>query len=248
MELTVLILCIALTVVSAAALIGCGLKWKNERAELRAETEKAKQPSERVIAVKQKAGEVKISYIAENAAEFTAEEEVAVADATSAAAVPAPAPDEEPAPDGVMLPVAEKLSFSERYERLPKEVKKLLDEFTAYVKKQEGCESLLQASALAYRYHKAQLAKATIRRDTVILSFPIANPELGRLVREEKLKSVRMQPAEIRLEERADLDLAKQTADISLGYLKEEEEYRAEKRKEARREAAKKKREEGSAS
>lgn len=242
MELIVLILCIALVVVCAVALLSGGLKLKKDSDALKAESAKDKLPAARVINVKQSAGEVKIAYFAEEGASVAAEE-IAVAEA---AAEPAEEPETEPV-DGVILPPAEKLTFEQRYARLPEEIKKLLDGFTAYIEGKEECGTLRQAAALAYRYKKGHIAKAAIRRDNVILTFPIANPELGRMIKEEKIKSVKMQPAEIRLNDEGDLALAKQTADISVEYLKQEEEYKAEKRKAARREAAKKKREEGDA-
>lgn len=257
LELVILIMCVALALVCLAALIvGC-VHLKNTRAELTAEAEREKYPPARVIVVKQNAGDVRVAYLSEQRAEVSVvKEEVAVAVAPAAveeaveelptSAVQPEEPEEAPAeqPEGVLIPVAEKLTFEERYARLPEEKRQLLDEFTAYINGLENCETLHQASALAFRYKKGQIAKAAIRRDNVVLTFPIANPELGRMLKEEKVKGVRMQPAEIRLDEEADLTLAKQTADISVSYLQQEETYKIEKRKEARREAARKKREE----
>lgn len=227
MEAVILVLCIALTLVSVMALISGGLKLKRGLDELKGV--EAPPSGGEVISVKQRAGEVTISYSAQAAAA----EETAVAEE--------PAAGEEE--DGVLIPRAEKLTYAQKYERLPAKSKKLLDAFVAYITEKPDCDACERTSALLCRYKKAQIAKAAIRRDCAVLSFPIVNPELGRMVREEKLKSIKMQPAQIKLSEESDLALAKQTADIALDSLKEEEEYKLERRREARREAAKKRKE-----
>lgn len=247
MEAVILVLCIALTLVTVVALISGGLKLKQNVKELNAETEKETLPTPNIILVKQSAGDVRIAYLTEEGAQEAA---VAAAPAAPVQAAAPIAPVQAAAPaaeeqDGVLIPKAERLTYEERYARLPAENRKLLDGFVAYITGKEDCETRIQTTALLCRYKKAQIAKVTIRRDHADLSFPIANPELGRLVREEKLKSVKMQPAQIRLAEESDLALAKQTADIALDYLKGEEEYKLEKRKEARREAAKRRKEGG---
>lgn len=153
---------------------------------------------------------------------------------------------EEPAetPEGTFLPRAEKLSFDEKMAQLSPETLMLLGAFGDYMLANPECEKLQQANAIAYRYHKAQIVKVLIRRENVILNFAIVNPDLGRMVREDKSGGLKLKPVEIRLADEDALEVAKQTADLTLDYLKQEEEYRAEKRKEARREAARKKREE----
>lgn len=246
MDAVILVLCIALTLVTVVALISGGLKLKQSVKDFNAETLKETLPKPNILLVQQNEGKVRIAYLTEEAAE-----EAAVA-AAPAAEPSSPAPDEESdsaseeeLQDGVLIPKAERLTYEERYARLPEENRKLLDEFVAYIEGKEDCETCIRTSALLCRYKKSQVAKVSIRRDFAILSFPIANPELGRLVREEKIKSVKMQPATVKLADENDLALAKQTADIALDYLKGEEEYKLEKRKEARREAARRKREEG---
>lgn len=160
-------------------------------------------------------------------------------------------PQEEPEPevqaeevDGVLLPRIEKLSFREKYERLEPEKQRLLDLFSDYAASKEECEKILQSNALCFRFRKGQVAKAVIRRESVYLNFSILNPDLGRMVREEKVGGLKMKPVEIRLETEDDLGVAKQTADLTIEYLMQEEEYKLEKRKEARREAARLRREE----
>lgn len=156
-------------------------------------------------------------------------------------------PSEEEAVEGTFLARGEKLTFAEKLDRLPLETRLLLEEFCTYVVSQPDCERLQQTSAIALRYNKAQIAKIAIRRDAVLLNFAIVNPDLGRMMREEKGSSLKLRPVEIRLEDKDSLEVAKQTADLTINYLKQEEEYRAEKRREARREAARKKREEANA-
>ena len=165
------------------------------------------------------------------------------APAAPAAPVAPVAEKEEPA-EGTFLPRAEKLSFEEKMAQLSPETLLLLGAFRDYISSQPECEQLQQANAICFRYHKSQIAKAVIRRDSVILNFAIVNPNLGRMVREDGSSGLKLKPVEIRLADSESLDVAKQTADLTIGYLKQEEEYRAEKRKEARREAARKKREE----
>lgn len=144
--------------------------------------------------------------------------------------------------DGVFLARGEKLTYAEKIARLSPETQALMEAFCSYVERQEGCSRLQQAGAVALRYNKAQIAKILVRRDTVILNFAIVNPDLGRMAKEEK-GSLKLRPVEIRLTDADALEVAKQTADLTIGYLKAEEEYKLEKRREARREAAKKKRE-----
>lgn len=178
--------------------------------------------------------------------EYEAPAEVPAEEPQPEAEVAAEEPVEqaEEEPDGVLIPRTEKLTFREKYERLPDADKRLLDEFTAYVTEKADCSKLLQTSALAFRYKKGQIAKAVIRRESVYLNFSILNPELGRMVREERTSGLKMKPVEIRLLDEEDLNIAKQTADLTVEYLAQEEEYRNEKRKEARREAARQRREE----
>lgn len=159
----------------------------------------------------------------------------------------ASAPGETPVPaaeaqEGVYLTRGEKLTFPEKLSRLAPEMQALLEAFCSYVEKLPECSRLQQAGAIALRYKKAQIAKVAIRKDAVILNFSIVNPDLGRMVREEKGTGLKLKPVEIRLTDEEALSVAKQTAELTVGYLKEEEEYKLEKRKEARREAAKKKR------
>lgn len=166
------------------------------------------------------------------------EDEFAIAEA------PVSEPEEMPEPiDGVLIPKTEKRAFADKYKDLPEEDKRRLDEFAAYITDKEDCSKILQTSALTFKYKKGQIVKAVIRRETVSLNFAIVNPELNRMIRGEKTGALKVKPVEIRLESDEALAYAKQTADLTIDYLKDEEDYRAEKRREARREAARAKRE-----
>ena len=83
---------------------------------------------------------------------------------------------------------------------------------------------------------------AAIKRGIVELSFMLVNSELNRLVRAEGIKEIKIKPVVIRLEDDTDLMLAKQTADITLEHLAEEQQYRKEKKKELRRQRNREKR------
>ncbi len=150
---------------------------------------------------------------------------------------------EQPEQDGVFIPVIEKLTFSEKYDKLDRYQKSLLDEFVAYVTGKENCEKQLQVSSLVIKYKKTCVVRSVIRRDNVLLQFSILDPDFGRLVREERTGGLKVKPVEVRLNSREALEAAKQTADMTVEYLIGEEAYRLEKRKEARREAQRKKRE-----
>lgn len=160
---------------------------------------------------------------------------------------PAPAP-EEVSSETVVLPKVEKRTFTEKYDALGAEQKQLLDSFTAHIEGKEECSKLVQISSLTFKYKKSQIAKAVVRRDTVVLNFAILNPDFGRMMKEEKTSGLKVKPVEIRLTSENALEVAKQTADLTVEYLKQEEEYRLEKRREARREAMRRKREETAAS
>ena len=215
MDAIILVLCIALTVVLTVTLVCGSIRVIGNYRELQEELAKGEEEPEQVIVVKQKAGEVRVSYRVAPNGELAEEAAVAVAEPVTQPAA---------ARDGVLIPLTEKLTFPQKLDRLSAENRSYLDEFVAYVTEKQDCDRLDLASGIMFRYKKGHIAKATIRREVVVLGFPIVNPELGRMVREEKLKGVIMQAAEIRLTNAEELALAKQTADITIHYLKEEEE------------------------
>lgn len=256
MDTTIIILCVALVLVAGAALVCEAIRMRRGYRELSEERAKDEKEPPQLVVVRQDKGNVHIAYfVAENeetSAEESAEAENSAAGETAADA--APEQESEGAerlmavPEGgVVLARSEKQTFAEKYAELDEEKRAFLDEFTAHVTGKENCVKVLQTSALSFKYKKSLIVKAVIRRDTVSLNFSIANPELGRMMREGKTKSIRMQPVQIRLLSASDVNLAKQTADMTVGYLQSEEEYRLEKRREARREAERLRRAEAAA-
>lgn len=158
----------------------------------------------------------------------------------------APKEEKESSSDGeVLIHRGEKLNFSRRYELLSENERSLFDEFCRYVEAVPFCERKMQANCLVYRYKKETIVKVGIRRGIAVLEFHILNPDLGRMLREERLKGMKVQPAKINLTSESDLALAVKTADLTVTFLKNEEAYKRDRRKAARREAERKKRAEG---
>ena len=77
--------------------------------------------------------------------------------------------------------------------------------------------------------------RAVIKRGVVVLNFMLANTDLNRFVREEGIKKIKINPVIIRLDSDIDVVLAKQTADITIENLREDQDYRKQRRKEMRR-------------
>lgn len=233
-------------IVAAVALLVCLILVSKKRKEIADRRERNLLPQQiegENVVIRIEEGRLQADII--ERVEVPVETPAPVAVAPVAATAPEePAEEqEEETPEGTFLPRAEKLTFEEKMAQLKPEILLLLGAFRDYVAGQPDCEQLQQANAIAFRYKKAQIAKAVIRRESVILNFAIVNPDLGRMAKEEK-GGLKIKPVEIRLTDDDTLEVAKQTADLTIGYLKQEEAYKIEKRKEARREAARKKREE----
>lgn len=209
MDGLILPLCIAIAVVVAVVLTLEALRIRSGLRRVK-ERELRLEETLHILEIKQKDRVIRINY-------RSGEESAAS--------------DEEP------FPVAERLSFSQKYDLLSEERKVLLDQFSDYLCGIEDCVRYEQANALAFKYKKASVVKAVVRRDCAVLYFAVTNSELGRMMREEKLRNLKVKPVEIRLRTESDLQSAMQTADITVGYLKREEEYRNERRKELRRKA-----------
>lgn len=210
MDGLILPLCIAIAVVVAVVLTLEALRIRSGLRRVK-ERELRLEETLHILEIKQKDRVIKINY--------RSREEACAAS------------DEEP------FPVAERLSFSQKYDLLSEERKALLDRFSDYLCGIEDCVRYEQTNALAFKYKKASVVKAVVRRDCAVLYFAVTNSELGRMMREEKLRNLKVKPVEIRLRTESDLQSAMQTADITVGYLKREEEYRNERRKELRRKA-----------
>lgn len=145
---------------------------------------------------------------------------------------------DEKAEEGIRINRSEKLNFEQKFAKLPEDKKALLQKFEAQFTAKPDCGKKLQANSLMFRYKKTQIAHATIRRDAVSLSFPLNNPELKRMVRAEKANSVKLKPVMLRLADENDLSAALQIADMTVEYVRDEDEYLNDQRKKARKEAA----------
>lgn len=168
---------------------------------------------------------------------------------------PAPAPEPEPEPvveeaavaeaapgielneDSVVFQASQRLSFIEKYAQLTPEDRARFDELAAYVLAKPGCKRLESNDAITFKCKSDKVMRATIRRDTVTVSFMLANTELDRFLRQEGIKKVKIAPVAIRLESDDDLKLAKQTADLTMEHILEEQQYRKERRNELRRQS-----------
>lgn len=146
--------------------------------------------------------------------------------------------DGEKSDTGIRINRSEKLNFQQRYDSLPKETQALLQEFEARFTEKTDCGKKLQTNSLLFRYKKTQIAHAEIRRNIVFLSFSLNNPELERMVRAEKANGVKLKPVKLRLSTVDDLTAALQIADMTVEYVRCEDEYISNQRKEARKEAA----------
>lgn len=171
------------------------------------------------------------------------------------APVAAPAPESEPEPvveevavaeaapgielneDSVVFQASQRLSFIEKYAQLTPEDRARFDELAAYVLAKPGCKRLESNDAITFKCKSDKVMRATIRRDTVTVSFMLANTELDRFLRQEGIKKVKIAPVAIRLESDDDLKLAKQTADLTMEHILEEQQYRKERRNELRRQS-----------
>ena len=169
--------------------------------------------------------------IAEPVAE--AEPEPVIEEAAAADASPAFELNE----DSVVFQASQKLSFIEKYATLTPEDRARYDEVAAYVLAKPNCKRLESNDAITFKCKSDKIMRATIRRDTVTVSFMLPNTELDRFVRQRGIKKIKIVPVAIRLESDEDLVLAKQTADLTMEHILEEQQYRKERRNELRRQS-----------
>ena len=169
--------------------------------------------------------------IAEPVAE--AEPEPVIEEAAAADASPAFELNE----DSVVFQASQKLSFIEKYATLTPEDRARYDELAAYVLAKHNCKRLESNDAITFKCKSDKIMRATIRRDTVTVSFMLPNTELDRFVRQRGIKKIKIVPVAIRLESDEDLVLAKQTADLTMEHILEEQQYRKERRNELRRQS-----------
>lgn len=129
----------------------------------------------------------------------------------------------------------QKLSFVEKYAALTAESRAYYDDVVAHILANKDCRKNEAFGAVTFKCKTDKILRAVIKRNAVVLNFMLSNTDLNRFVREEGIKKIKIAPVAIRLESDADVALAKQTADITLENIREEQQYRKEKKRELRR-------------
>ena len=132
-------------------------------------------------------------------------------------------------------------TFIEKYAELTPEARSWYDEVSAYILGHASCKKVESSDAVTYKCKSDKVMRAVIKRGVVVLNFMLANTDLNRFVREEGIKKIKITPVSVRLETPFDVVLAKQTADITLESIYEEQRYRKDRRNELRRLNRKKK-------
>ena len=141
----------------------------------------------------------------------------------------------------------EKKTFIEKYAELDSEHRGYYDDIVAYILAHPDCRKSETSSAVTFKCRTDKLMRAVIKRGCAVLNFMLFNNDLNRFVKEEGIKKIKINPVIIKLESGADLILAKQTVDITLENIHEEQQYRRERKREMRRRRAKESRESGTA-
>ena len=129
----------------------------------------------------------------------------------------------------------QKLSFVEKYAALTAESRAYYDDVVAHILANKDCRKNEAFGAVTFKCKTDKILRAVIKRNAVVLNFMLPNTDLNRFVREEGIKKIKIAPVAIRLESDADVALAKQTADITLENIREEQQYRKDKKRELRR-------------
>lgn len=129
----------------------------------------------------------------------------------------------------------QKESFIDKYAALDPEVRNRYDSIVAYILANADCRKVEASNAVTFKCRTDKIMRAVIKRGNVVLNFLLVNTDLGRFVREEGIKAIKINPVVIKLESDSDLLLAKQTADITIENIREEQQYRKERNKELRR-------------
>lgn len=128
-----------------------------------------------------------------------------------------------------------KESFIDKYAALSPEARTRYDSIVAYILANPDCKKVEASNAVTFKCKTDKIVRVMIKRGVVILNFLLANTDLNRFVREEGIKAIKINPAVIKLETDSDLVLAKQTADITIENIREEQQYRKERNRELRR-------------
>lgn len=129
----------------------------------------------------------------------------------------------------------EKVTFIDKYAALSPEARTRYDSIVAYILANPDCKKVEASNAVTFKCKTDKIVRVMIKRGVVILNFLLANTDLNRFVREEGIKAIKINPVVIKLETDSDLVLAKQTADITIENIREEQQYRKERNRELRR-------------
>ena len=124
---------------------------------------------------------------------------------------------------------------SNKYAELSSEARTRYDSIVAYILANPDCKKVEASNAVTFKCKTDKIVRVMIKRGVVILNFLLANTDLNRFVREEGIKTIKINPVVIKLETDSDLVLAKQTADITIENIREEQQYRKERNRELRR-------------
>lgn len=156
-----------------------------------------------------------------------------------------PAPAEEPSENTELVAIdedsvvfqatgKESKTFADKYETLTEEARKMYDELAQYILATPKSKVSRSSSAETFKVGTDKVLRAVIRREVVVLNFMLANSSLNRFVKEEGIKNIKINPVVIRLETAEDLSLAKQTVDLTVENIKQEQQYRKLRKKELR--------------
>ena len=129
----------------------------------------------------------------------------------------------------------QKLTFKDKYAALDPESRAYYDDVVSYILSHPDCRKSEASGAVTFKCKTDKIMRAVIKRGVVVLNFMLANTDLNRFVREEGIKKIKINPVIIRLDSDIDVVLAKQTADITIENLREDQDYRKQRRKEMRR-------------
>lgn len=129
----------------------------------------------------------------------------------------------------------EKVTSIDKYAALSSEARMRYDSIVAYILANPDCKKVEASNAVTFKCKTDKIVRVMIKRGVVILNFLLANTDLNRFVREEGIKTIKINPVVIKLETDSDLVLAKQTADITIENIREEQQYRKERNRELRR-------------
>lgn len=139
--------------------------------------------------------------------------------------------------DSVMFQATGKESktFADKYNNLPEGVRDMYTELSRYILAHEKSKVARSSTAETFKLGTDKIVRVFIRRDVLVLNFMLFNSDLNRFVKEEGIKSIKINPVVLRLETEEDLALAKQTVDITVENIKEEQKYRKLRKKEQRK-------------